>query len=196
MKESDIYVSLAEARALIKERWANEALRKEVERRLAGHLLPELAVNPRAVLWRSLPSPDNGFTFFLQSASWIGLEPFLPSFIQDKFVTVNDEKKGLARLCLQTEDGKKVSVDILDWQKSQGLPIDEVHICSGQTLSGFHLGLFDVADYYVKQRDLSAYFKSLAHLGFVWVPPICCVHAVILSGYRSRPPQWKYIASL
>jgi len=159
MKESDIYVSLAEARALIKERWVNEALRKEVERRLAGHLMPELAENPRAVLWRCLPSPDNGFTFFLQSAKWIGLEPFLPSYIEDKFVHLNDEKKGLARLCLTIADGMRVTADILDWKTSEGLPIDEVRIRSGETLAEFHLRLFDIAGYAVEQRDLSEWLK-------------------------------------
>jgi hypothetical protein len=159
MKESDIYVSLAEARALIKERWANESLRKKVEYRLSGNLIPELAEKPRAVLWRSLPSPDNGFTFFLQAAHWIGLEPFLPSYIQDNFVTVNDEKKGLARLSLTSIDGAKVTADILDWKTNEGLPIDEVRIRSGETLADFHLGLFDMAGYSVETRDLSEWWK-------------------------------------
>lgn len=159
MKEGDIYVSLAEARALSKERWANAALRKDVENRLTGHLLHDFETHPRAVLWRSLPSPDNGFTFFIQAAHWIGLEPFLPSYIQDKFVTVNDEKRGLARLCLTTDDGMKVNVDILDWQKSEGLPIDEIYICSRQALAEFHLGLFDIAGYVVDHRDRSEWFK-------------------------------------
>lgn len=165
MKESDIYVSLAEARALIKARWADEALRKKVEERLSGHLWPELARQSRAVLWRCLPSPDNGFTFFLQSARWIGCEPFLPSYVEDKFVHMNDEKKGLARLSLTTADGEKVNADILDWQKGQGLPMNEVRICSGETLADFHLGLFDVAGYSVERRDLSGWWKSskLAH---------------------------------
>ena len=159
MKEGDIYVSLAEGRALSKERWANQALRNEVENRLAHNLWTELAAHPCAVMWRCLPSPDNGFTFFLQAARWIGLEPFLPSYIQDKFVHLNEEKKGLARLCLTTGDGMKVTADILDWQKSQGAPMDEVRICTGQTLPGFHLGLFDMAGYSVNHRDLSEWWK-------------------------------------
>ena len=127
---------------------------------MSGHLLPELAVNPCAVLWRSLPSPDNGFTFFLQAAHWIGLKPFLPRYVADKFITVNDEKVGLARLSLTAVDGAKMTADILDWKLSDGLPIEEVRIRSGETLDDFHLGLFDIAGYSVEHRDVSEWFKS------------------------------------
>jgi hypothetical protein len=95
----------------------------------------------------------------LQAARWVGLEQFLPSYIQDKFVHLNDEKKGLARLSL-TAAGLKVTADILDWQTSQGSPMNEVRIRSRETLAEFHLRLFDVAGYSVETRDLSEWFKS------------------------------------
>lgn len=155
-----IHTSLHEARELIRIRSADAALRGAVELTLGQHLWPELQTEPHGVMWRCLPSPDNGCTWFLQMSMWCGLKPFLPEFAADKFIHVNAEKKGLARLSLLTEEGAPVTCDILDWQVCHGRPMNEVKIRTGQTLAGFHGGLFEVAGYRVLRHNMSDWWVA------------------------------------
>lgn len=115
---------------------------------------------PRGVLCRCLPSPDNGFTFFHQASNWLGLSPFLPEYNRDKFVHLNSEKHGLARLRLTLTDGTRATCDILDWQATQGKRLSEVVLKNGDLLTTFHHSLFDVAGYSVKRRDSSDWFQD------------------------------------
>ncbi len=156
----NLYYSLGEAREEIKHRWSNKALRQSVENALGQHLWPELRKQPHGVLWRCLPSPDNGFTFFVQASQWMGLKPFMPEYIEDKFVHLNAEKKCLGRLCLTMPDGEKATCDILDWQASQGKPMTEVTLKTGEGLVTFHHRLFDIAGYTTVRRDLSDWWIS------------------------------------
>ena len=66
-----VYYSLDEARAELAERWANIELRRAIEAEAGKWLLPEFIECPRAILFRQLLSPENGFTFFHQCARYI-----------------------------------------------------------------------------------------------------------------------------
>lgn len=161
MKPSlDIFTPIDGAREELQSRQSNSALRKEVEAALGSNLWPEMLQESRGTMWRSLPSPDNGFTFFYQASHWLGLTPFLPEYSQDKFVPLNSEKHGLARLRLTLPDGTRATCDILDWQAGQGKPLADVRLKTGETLVEFHHGLFDVAGFAIERRDLSEYFSS------------------------------------
>lgn len=155
-----IFTPLEFARQEIQLRQANPALRTEIERVMGSHFWPEMIHRPRGVMWRCLPSPDNGFTFFFQSSYWLGLEPLLPEYNRDKFVHLNSEKHGLARLRLTLPDGTRATCDILDWKNEDGKRLSEVVLKSGETLASFHHRLFDVAGYVVERRELSDWFSS------------------------------------
>ena len=61
-----MYVSLDEARAELKRRWADVDLKKRIEAELGDLFMPTFANKPRGISFRQLCSPDNGFTFFYQ----------------------------------------------------------------------------------------------------------------------------------
>jgi hypothetical protein len=165
------YTDIETARELIQQRWNNNVLRRSVEDVIGRYLWPEMREQPYGVLWRCLPSPDNGFTFFVQASQWLGLQSFLPEYIEDKFVPLNPEKKCLGRLNLTTQDGTQVTCDILDWQANQGKPMTDVVLKTGESLVSFHHRLFRIAGYTTMYRDLSnwwislkpAYYYYLAH---------------------------------
>lgn len=154
------YTDLKTARELIKQRWNDKELRRAVEEAIGPQLWPELKEQPHGVMWRCLPSPDNGFTLFVQASQWMGLQAFLPEYIEDNFVHLNAEKKCLGRLSLTMSDGAKVTCDILDWQANQGKPMTEVVLKSGEGLAAFHNRLFDVSGYQIMRRDLSDWWIS------------------------------------
>ncbi|NVN91194.1 MAG: hypothetical protein HXX11_11405 [Desulfuromonadales bacterium] len=157
----DVHSSLNEARTEIHRRWNDAALKRSVEEMLGVHLWPEMKGQPRGVLWRCLPSPDNGFTFFVQASQWMGLKAFLPEYIEDMFVHFNAEKKSLGRLSLSMPDGTMVTCDIVDFHASQGKPMTEVVLKTGESLVGFHHRLLDRSGYPVMRRDLSDWWISL-----------------------------------
>lgn len=154
------YTDLETARELIQQRWNDKALRRSVEEAIGYHFWPEMKKQPHGVLWRCLPSPDNGFTFFLQATQWLGLKSFLPEYIEDNFVHLNAEKKCLGRLSLTMPDGTKVTCDILDWQTNQGKPMTKVVMKTGESLVAFHHRLFDISGYQFIRRDLSDWWIS------------------------------------
>lgn len=148
------------AREEIQRRQADASLRNEVEHVLGHHFWPEMR-QPRGVLFRCLPSPDNGYMYFQHATHWLGLTPFLPEYNHDKFVHINAEKKGLARLRLTLPDGTRVICDIVKWNTEQGKPLSDVIVTSGDTLAEFHHRLFDVAGMTTERREMSDYFKRL-----------------------------------
>jgi hypothetical protein len=155
-----ILTPLEIAREELQLRRGNIELRNEIERAIKPYFWTEMLKEPRGVLWRCLPSPDNGFTYYYQASNWLGLNPFLPEYIQDKFVHLNDEKKGLARLRLSMPDGRGIC-DIVDWQSEQGKRLSEVVLKTGERLVDFHHHLFELAGYPIERTDKSEYFSSL-----------------------------------
>lgn len=72
-----------EARAELARRWADTALRKEIEAELGDDFMPSFRDRPRGVSFRQVCSPDNGFTFFFQGAKYIGAEPLVLEYHND-----------------------------------------------------------------------------------------------------------------
>jgi hypothetical protein len=161
MSSPSIYTSLEDARSAVRDRWQNTALKSHVEKELGQYLWLQLSKSPRGVYWRCFSSPENGFTFFLQSSHWLGLYPFMPEYIEDKFVSINEEKQGLGRLRIIMPDGAKATADIVNWRNSEGKPISQVFLLTGERLVQFHHRLFHFAAYPVERSDMSPWFISL-----------------------------------
>lgn len=157
----NLHCSLNDARTEIHRRWNDAALRRSVEEVIGTQLWPEMKEQPHGVLWRCLPSPDNGFTFFVQASQWMGLKAFLPEYLEDTFIHLNAEKKCLGRLSLTMPDGANVTCDIVDWRSSDRKPITEVVMKTGEGLVAFHHRLIDLAGYPIVRRDLSNWWISL-----------------------------------
>ena len=109
-----IYFSLDEAREELKKRWNDVELRKKIEDELGKNFIADFKNNARGILWRSLPSPDNGFTFFYQMAKYAGAKPLLFEYLGDKFVSINEEKKGLCELNVGLENGDQEKISTVE----------------------------------------------------------------------------------
>jgi hypothetical protein len=114
-----MYVSLDEARAEIKRCWADVDLKKRIEAELGDQFMAAFAEKPRAISFRQLCSPDNGFTFFYQCAKYINAEPLILEYHGDIFVHFNAEKKGLGRLRVTQDDGNKATMDIMNFHDNE-----------------------------------------------------------------------------
>ncbi len=127
MSENTIkYFSLDEAREEIKKRWANTELKKKIEEILGEYLFSDLTNEPKAVLCRSIASPDNGLNFFIDCSHYLDLKPLVIEYSEDKYVVMNEEKRGLTKLRIVNNNGNKEFIEIVDSNKEQGKKMSEV----------------------------------------------------------------------
>lgn len=151
------YFSLNEAREEIKKRWDNVDLKKKVEKELGKNFIPFFdSDKPRSVLFRQLISPDNGFSFFYQESKYIDTKPAVIEYLDDMFVSFNDEKKGYGRLHINSS-----YIDIIDFHASEKLLLKDLVTKKGENLVEFHHNLIKESGLGVDIFDMSEWFKSI-----------------------------------
>lgn len=165
MNENTIkYFSLDEAREEIKKRWSNLELRKKIEEELGVYLFDDLTDSPKALLCRSIASPDNGLNFFVDCCHYLNLRPLVIEYPEDKYVVINEEKRGLTKLRITRQDGKLEFIDIVDSNKEQGKKMSEVVTNFGDhnKLLNFHHDLLKKHYKDVILKDYSNWFKRFS----------------------------------
>ncbi len=180
MEENKIkYFSLDEAREEIKKRWNDVELKKKIEEELGGLFIKEFSNSPRAISFRQIISPDNGFALFYLKAKYLNTEPLVMEYKKDIFVSFNEEKKGLGKLRV-TSDGKKGYFNILDFHANEKKPLDEVKILDGQLLIDFHHNLMNKFGYGDVFHDYSDWFSNIGHASSYYYPLLlhCVAHGV------------------
>jgi len=155
------YLSLDEARDELKQRWNNFDLKKKIEEELGDKFMPIFKENPRGVSFRQVCSPDNGFTFFYQCSKYIGVEPLIMEYHDDIFTHLNEEKKGLGRLRVLTNENQEAIVDIINFHDNEKKKLGECVLKTGEKLVDFHHNLFDVLKYKVDFIENSKWFKDI-----------------------------------
>lgn len=157
MSNSIRYYSLDEAREEIKKRWNDVELKKKIEEELGKNFISFFSSdNPRSVLFRQLISPDNGFYFFYQESKYIDTKPTIVEFLDDIFVSFNEEKKGYGRLHINDN-----YVDVMDFHENEKLPLKDLTTKNGGSLVEFHHNLIKESGLSVDIFDLSDWFKSI-----------------------------------
>ncbi len=107
----NLYVSLDEAREELHKRWQDEELKQAIESELGETFWPQFKDKPRGYIGRHLPSPNNGFIFFLKCSYYVGAFPLSNEYLEDMFVSLNEEKKGLGRLRVWNDNGIRYFFD-------------------------------------------------------------------------------------
>ena len=156
--------ALEEARAECRKRWGNRELRREVEAYLKEDLWPEVKAEPRAVLYRHIATPDNGYFFFRSLARWLDLHPIWFDLLNDKFYPRNADKKTFGRLHLVFPDGSKCTVDLVEFKTQHAKMIDKVVMKNGTLLVDFHHGLMRRFDPDCAVVDLSAWCHRMGDI--------------------------------
>jgi hypothetical protein len=145
VKKNNIYLSLDNARSEIEKRWGDEKLKKKIESVLIGKggmIKVFLNCKPQSVIWRSMLSPDNGFDFYYQSSNYLGCGVAPMEYLDDKFVTINEEKKALSKIRLNLENNKKGYVELVEYNNQEGKSLQDIVLKNGGRLHEFHQNLF------------------------------------------------------
>lgn len=161
MNSKNIYINLDEVRNEIIKRWHNLDLKEKIEKELGLNFWSEFKQNPRGLLWRNLTSPDNGFTFFLQCSNYINVEPLAFEFLGDVYLSINEEKKGMGRLHIELEDGKKAIINIMDLHRWNKKIFSNIIIKSDELLIDFHHNLLRMSGYKIEVKDKTDWIKKI-----------------------------------
>lgn len=156
----DFYMSLDEARSELHRRWNDAGLRNAVESALGQHFMEAFRSRPRAILHRQMISPENGFMLFNYCAAYLGAAPLVTEYLGDRFTSVNDEKMGLGRPRL-TIGADKFQLRLFDIKQWENRPLGEIVLVTGETLAGFHHGLFDRLALRVEILDQTAWYRAI-----------------------------------
>jgi hypothetical protein len=163
MDQNKIYLSLDEARIEVLKRWNNKDLKNKIETILGEKfgLIDIFSENkPLAVIWRSMLTPDNGFDFYYQSSNYIGCSIAPLEFLDDKFVTINEEKKALSQIKLNLK-GKKFYIELTEYNKQEGKILRDVLLKTGEKLCDFHAELFKKNYDSLVITDISNWCKNI-----------------------------------
>jgi hypothetical protein len=161
---NNIYLSLDEARDEIRRRWNDKILKEKIELVLnekVGIISTFLNSKPCAVIWRSMLSPDNGFDFYYQSSNYLGCEVAPMEYLDDKFVTINEEKKALSKIRLNLENEKKGCTELVDYNDQEGKCLRDIILKNGGKLHEFHKGLFKKSYDDLTITDISTWCKNI-----------------------------------
>ncbi len=138
---------------------------------------------PRVVMFRQLVTPNYEITRFMGLSEVTSLKPLFFEYYHDKFTSNNELKHSLGRLFFykgRGKDGRAMvdSLNIIDFNKSNGHTISSVKTLWGQSLIKFHHKLFrkrfvkqtkdiffDASQWFAKNGSSAAgYYKSFLSL--------------------------------
>jgi hypothetical protein len=166
---NDIYFTFEDAVAEIKRRQADVNLINKIKDDLRDIPIP-LSLGPKinSVLFRQIATPNYETRRFLHISDGGDLNPILWEYLQDKFVSNNEYKRSLGKVKFFLGEGKKggkiiESETIIDFNSSNGKPLNEVMCINQTTLVDFHRKLFfDAYPNFSKNQifDASDWFKD------------------------------------
>lgn len=143
----EFYTPLSEARKEIQKRWKDKKLRNEVKKYLGGKVPAPFSKEPRAVLSRSIITPNMELLYFLDMAKDSKLKAIGLEGVNDKFCTKNSDKVSLAKLSFfKKGSGNKISqsdngqfkINVIDMAESDGKNFCDVKTFWGEKLVDFH----------------------------------------------------------
>lgn len=165
----EIYTPLSVAKKEIWKRWNDKDLRKKVESFLGGDVPKPFKKGPRAVLSRSIITPNQELFYFLDLAKSTELEPIGLEGIEDKFCTKNHDKVSLSKLSFykdkrgvkngKMEDEKNV-VRIINMMAADGKKFCDIKTLWGEDLAEFHHRMLDFYNAKIETFDDFKWFSK------------------------------------
>lgn len=185
MEADCIYITLDEAREELARRWQDSELKAKIEAELGQHFIPHFKDNPRGVLDQCLVTPGNGFTFFLQCSHYVKCVPLATEYLDDTFISFNEEKAGLGRLRAYLQDGSKVLIDLIDFSLHEKRKFNEVITKSGERLVDFHHNLLTFSKYNIEIENLTDWYRSFGKATdyYYWYLLHFVAHGVVFENF-------------
>ena len=143
----EFYTPLSVAKKEIQKRWKDRNLRNRVEDYLGGSIPDPFCKQPRAVLSRSIITPNMELLYFLDLVRDSKLKPIGLEGANDKFCTKNPDKVSLGKLSffkkgiknkINQPDGGRFTLNVIDMMSSDGKFFSNIKTFWGENLVDFH----------------------------------------------------------
>lgn len=143
MNIEDIYTPIEQAGRILQERWNDIELKKKVSVFLNDDIPDLMRSAPHSCIVRHLASPDAEFRRFLELADKVGLSPICLEYLQDKFVSNNEDKYYFGRMLFDFGLGKKggrrlISSTVINFDESNGKKFCDVKTLWNENFVDFH----------------------------------------------------------
>lgn len=187
----EIYTPLSEIQRELPRRRNDQRLMKNVADFLGRYLLQELTTEPKAVLSRTIISPNTEFRYFLDIAQEAGLRPLGLEY-HDTFVARNPDKYHLARLYFAhtRKNGTRFlsSMRVVDFHAYEGKNVTDIQTIHGASLIAFHHHLLMAAypDMHKNIVDISQWFQTTRHASpfyYVYFLALFVCHGVLCDNF-------------
>ncbi|MFZ3138658.1 MAG: hypothetical protein WA126_14845 [Thermodesulfovibrionales bacterium] len=160
----DIYTPLGEAKEEIWRRWNDTVLQKKVSEYL-GEMPAVFQNEPRAVLDRTVISPNYEFSHFLDFVRHSNLKPLGWEYQEDKFCSKNPDKLGLAKMPFFHKRNKKGEAiysygTIIDCTFADGKQFSRIKTLWGERLIDCHHRLLTLHSPEIEIADGSRWYSS------------------------------------
>jgi len=137
-----IYTQFPQIKEEVERRWNDQNLKKRVEEFFGSNMLDVFSSRPRAVLSRSIGTPNKELGYFLDLAKELGLEPLILEY-PDKFVAKNLDKYHLCRMFFTKVSKKGVmtpvaTLKIIDFNEDEGKNLRDIKTTWGENIIEFH----------------------------------------------------------
>jgi hypothetical protein len=162
----ELYTPLSVAKKEIRRRWKDKDLKKKVEELLGGKVPKPFREEPRAVLSRSIITPDTEFFRFLELVKRSKLKPLGLEGVGDKFCTKNYDKASLGKLAFFRKEDlknsrkkknniecKKMVARIIDMEDSDGKRLCDINTLWGENFIDFHHRMLNLHDSEIETFD-------------------------------------------
>lgn len=159
-----MYTTLEEAKEELRKRWKDTELRHQVREYVGG--VPEnMEHAPKAVLFRSLATPNFEYRLFTGIVRRAGLKPLFLEHSEDRFCTMNEDKIAMAKMTFYHGKGKrrgpKTSVKkLIDFNLGNGTTFSNLRTLSGDNFIWFHKQLFDQTHVNGEFHDMAPWYKK------------------------------------
>lgn len=165
LRLENFYTPLLEAEKEIRRRWNDKELKKKVEKFLGGDVPEVFSDNPKAVLFRYIATPDFEYIRALKLARVLGLKLVYLEFLNDKFCTINLDKRTLGRMHFFRGKNHKGDCivskkNVFDLATNDGKPFKKIKTFSGENLVDFHYHLFEPYFKETETYDISKFAKK------------------------------------
>jgi hypothetical protein len=162
----EIYTSFAELEHELTRRQADKGLEEKIAHHFGDNFLKVIEDGPRAVLSRTIATPNAELFYFLDLAKDLNIPPLILEY-PDKFVAKNPDKYHLGRLFFYKKSYNLKSyptstVRIVDFNNHEGKKFADIPTLWDENIIEFHHQiLFDVLpELRDKVVDFSDWFKS------------------------------------
>ncbi|MDD4286876.1 MAG: SET domain-containing protein-lysine N-methyltransferase [Candidatus Peribacteraceae bacterium] len=187
-----IYTPLSNISMEISERRNNKALMKKVEDFFGPWKFDAITGEPRAVLSRSIATPNLELSYFLSLSNGLGMTPLILEY-PDKFVAKNPDKYHLCKLFFvrKVEGGNPIVIDTLklvNFNADEGKALLDIKTTNGENIVDFHhylLGkqfpylsdkVINFSDWFNNTRVLSRYY-------YLYFLSLFICHGVLFENY-------------